>query len=184
MTESPPVTESSPESPRVAPTGVTAATLEESSALLRARLAALAASPTPEAHLDVAAAYASYHVHDRAFDYLTAGLARYPKHAGLHDAVARLWRDWGLPDLALRHAHLAVRYAPDSAATLTTLGSVLWALDVHDDAARAFERAFALEPTARYARHNWCTAVAALGRPQPFACDVPYAEQVPGKTTR
>lgn len=150
---------------------VVAATLEATSPLLRARLAALAASPTPDAHLDVAAAYASFGIHDRAFDYLAAGLARYPQHAGLHEAAARLWRDWGLPEQALRHAHLAARYAPDSAAAASTLGTVLWALDARIDATAAFARAFALEPAAPWARTNWCTAVVALGRPRPFACD-------------
>ena len=168
-----PVTVAAP--PRPAATVVTATTLESTSPLLRTRLAALAASPTPEAHLDVADAYARYRVHDRAYDHLAAGLVRYPHHVGLHDAVARLWRDWGLPERALRHAHLAVRYGPDSAAAHTTLGSVLWALASRDEAAQQFARAFALAPSAAYTRRNWCTAVEALGRPRPFACDVPYA---------
>ncbi len=167
-----------PPSPPPARTTVTAATLEATSPLLRARLDALAASPTPEAHLDAAAAYMSYGIHDRAYDHLAAGLALHPAHAGLHEAVARLWRDWGLPERALRHAHLAARYAPDSAAAQTVLGSVLWALDARDDATHAFARAFALEPGAAWARHNWCTAVAARGERRPFACDTPYARPV------
>jgi tetratricopeptide (TPR) repeat protein len=167
-----------PASPPAARTSVAATTLEATSPVLRARLDALAASPTPEAHLDVAAAYAGYGVHDRAYDHLAAGLVLHPTHAGLHEAVARLWRDWGLPDRALRHAHLAVRYAPESAAAQTVLGSVLWALDARDDATRAFARAFALEPAAAWARHNWCTAVAARGDRRPFACDTPYAKTV------
>lgn len=152
-------------------TATFAATLETTSPLLRTRLAALAAAPTPDAHLDVAAAYASFGIHDRAFDYLAAGLARHPQHAGLHEATARLWRDWGLPDRALRHAYLAVRHAPDSAAAASTLGTVLWALGARADATAAFARALALEPVAPWARANWCTAVLALGRPRPFSCD-------------
>lgn len=167
-----------PPSPAPARTTVTAATLEATSPLLRARLDALAASPTPEAHLAVADVYTSYGIHDRAYDHLAAGLALHPTHAGLHEAVARLWRDWGLPERALRHAHLAARYAPASAAAQTVLGSVLWALDARDDATRAFARAFALEPGAAWARHNWCTAVAARGERRPFACDTPYARPV------
>ena len=163
-----------PPAPRPAPPPLVAArTLEASSPQLQARLAALAASPTPEAHLEVATTYAAYGVHDRAFDYLTAGLVRHPRHPGLHEAVARLWRDWGLPERAVRHAHLAVRYAPESPAALTTLGSVLWVLTFREEATRAFERAFALDGAAAYTRRNWCTAVQALGRPQPFACDTP-----------
>lgn len=155
---------------------VAAATLESISPLLRSRLAALAASPTPEAHLDVAAAYGAYGVHDRAYDHLAAGLVLHPRHAGLHEAVARLWRDWGLSERGLRHAHLAVHYAPASPAAHTTLGTVLWALDKRDLALEAFARAADLAPPASYARKNWCTALRELGRPRPFACDVPYAD--------
>lgn len=176
----PPVQERAP----AGPTSVAAATLEATSPLLRARLDALAASPTPEAHLAVAAAYTSYGIHDRAYDYLAKGLVLRPTHAGLHTAVARLWRDWGLYERALRHAHLAVHYAPDSAAAQTVLGSVLWAIDARDDATRAFARAFALEPAATWARHNWCTAVAARGDRRPFACDTPYAKPAPAVGVR
>lgn len=172
-----PVTPAPPSaSPPATRTSVTAVTLEATSPLLRARLDALAASPTPQAHLDVALAYVSYGIHDRSYDYLAAGLVLHPTHAGLHEAAARLWRDWGLPEQALRHAHLAARYAPDSAAAQSVLGSVLWALDARDDATRAFARAFALEPAAAWARYNWCTAVAARGERRPFACDTPYAK--------
>lgn len=173
-----------PERAAAGPAPVAAATLEATSPLLRARLDALAASPTPEAHLAVAAAYASYGIHDRAYDYLAAGLVLRPTHAGLHAAVARLWRDWGRHERALRHAHLAVRYAPDSAAAQTVLGSVLWAIDARDDATRAFARAFALEPAAPWARHNWCTALAARGERRPFACDTPYATPAPAAGAR
>lgn len=162
-----------------------AQTLEATSPRLRARLVALAVSPTPEAHLDLAAAYADYGVHDRAYDYLAAGLILHPRHAGLHEAVGRLWRDWGLPERALRHAHLAVRYAPRSPRALTTLGSILWELASREEATRAFARAFALDPTATYTRRNWCTAVHELGRPRPFACDDPYeARSVPREPPR
>ena len=164
-----------PDRPPAARTSVTAATLEATSPLLRARLDALAASPTADAHRAVAAAYTSYGIHDRAYDYLAAGLRLHSTDAGLHEAVARLWRDWGLPERALRHAHLAARYAPESAAAQTVLGSVLWAVDARDDATRAFARAFALEPAASWTRANWCTAVAARGDRRPFACDTPYA---------
>lgn len=173
----PPAPAAIPERPAAAArTSVTAATLEAMSPLLRARLDALAASPTQDAHRAVAAAYASYGIHDRAYDYLAAGLRLHPTDAGLHEAVARLWRDWGLPERALRHAHLAARYAPSSAAAQTVLGSVLWPLGARDDATRAFARAFALDPAATWTRHNWCTAVAAGGNRRPFSCDTPYAK--------
>ncbi|MEZ5292665.1 MAG: hypothetical protein R2745_16405 [Vicinamibacterales bacterium] len=130
-------------------------------------MAALAAHPTPGAFIDVAAAYRGYGVDDRAFDYLQRGLAAFPRDSSLHDALARHWRDWGFPDRALRHAHLAVWYAPDSAAALTTLGTVLWALSDRVDAADAFEHAFDRAPDADYTRYNRCVARRDLGRPAP-----------------
>jgi len=148
-----------------------APTLEETSPVLRARLAALAATPTAQAHLDVATAYRSLHVHDRAFDYLELGLSRYHLDPALHDAVARLWRDWGMPDRALRHAHLAVRHAPGWAPAFTTLGTVLWVLEAREDAVDAFTRAFELAPESGWARTNYCRATVAVGRARPFRCD-------------
>jgi Flp pilus assembly protein TadD len=149
------------------------ATLEGTSPLLRERLAALAAAPSVDGYLAVASAYRTYGVHDRAFDYLIDGLGRYPRQAALHDAVARMWRDWGLPDRALRHAHLAARYAPASAETHNTLGTVLWALSAREAAAHAFARAVALDAGAAYALHNLCLAAAALGHVLPPACPAP-----------
>ncbi len=145
-------------------------TLEAMSPRLREALAALGASPSVAGFLAVAAAYRTHGVDDRAFDYLAEGLTRFPRAAPLHDAVARTWRDWGLADRALRHAHLAVRYAPASAATHNTLGTVLWALADRDAAAREFAAAVALDPTADYARLNLCQAASALGHPRSQAC--------------
>lgn len=146
-------------------------TLEATSPRLRDALAALDAAPSIPGYLAVAAAYRAHAVDDRAFDYLAEGLARYPRAAALHDATARMWRDWGLPDRALRHAHLAVRYAPAVAANHNTLGTVLWALDEHEGAAAAFAAAVKLDPAAGYALDNVCLAARDLGRPRPFSCD-------------
>ncbi len=121
-------------------------------------------------YLAVAAAYRAHGVDDRAFDYLTAGLTRFPRESALHDAAARMWRDWELPDRALRHAHLAVRYAPGSAAHHNTLGTVLWALSHRHAAAREFSTALRLDPAADYARQNLCLAASVLGRPRPASC--------------
>lgn len=155
------------------------ATLEATSPLLRERLAALGAAPSVEGYLAVASAYRAHSVYDRAFDYLTEGLQRYPREAPLHDATARMWRDWGFPDRALRHAHLAVRYAPASAETHNTLGTVLWALSARAAAAGAFAEAVALDPGAAYAADNLCLALAALGRALPPACAGPRAASGP-----
>ena len=146
------------------------ATLESTSPVLREQLARLGAAPSIEGYLAVASTYQGHGVHDRAFDYLAEGLVRYPRAAALHEAIARMWRDWGLPDRALRHAHLAVRYAPTSAPTHNTLGTVLWALSAREAAARAFADAVALDADATYAADNMCQAEAALGHPMRASC--------------
>lgn len=139
-----------------------AATLEATSPLLRERLSALALAPSPRTYLEAAAAYRHYFIHDRAFDLIRQGLQAFPHDGALHAAAAAAWRDWGLPDRGLRDAHLAVRYAPESAPAHTTLGTVLWALGAGRAALQAFERAATLAPDAAYARHNRCIAARAL----------------------
>jgi Flp pilus assembly protein TadD len=166
--------------PRAASLGTT---LENTSPTLRARLAALAARGDAAAYLEVAAAYRAHGVDDRGFDYLLEGLTHYPTHPALHEAAARQWRDWGLLDRALRHAHLAVHYGPRSAAAHTTLGTVLWGVGARDDAAAAFARAAELAPHAAYAQHNRCVAERALGRSLSTPCPPPRgtAAEVPGR---
>lgn len=154
-------------------------TLESTSPVLRARLAALAAKPSAEHYMDVAAAYQTHGVDDRAFDYLSEALTRYPRHHALHEAVARMWRNWGLPDHALRHAHLAARYGPASAQARNTLGTVLWALGQPEAAARAFSEALALDGKAAYALYNLCIVTEALHQPPPAACLARPASEAP-----
>ena len=43
-------------------------------------------------------------------------------------AWRRVWRDWGLPALALGDAHRAIYYAPQSASARNTYGTVMQAL--------------------------------------------------------
>ena len=45
--------------------------------------------------------------------------------AGAFEGLARLWRDWGSPELALGDAHRAIHCRPDSASAYNTLGTVL-----------------------------------------------------------
>lgn len=145
-------------------------TIESVTPALQAKLDVLAATRTAAASLDVAAAYRALGIPDRAFDYLVEGLKAHPRHGGLHEAIARQWQAWGLPDRGLRDAHLAVRYAPRSPAAQTTLGRILWDLGRYDDAAAAFTTAARLAPAAAYARHNHCAAERALGRTAPDDC--------------
>ena len=138
-------------------------TLEASSPRLQRALAALAAAPSSARYLDVARAYVSAGVRDRAFDYLAEGLRHDGDDAGLHDGMARLWRDWGFPDRALPEASAAVYHAPRSAEARNTLGTILWALTLRDEAVSAFEAAVALDSSAAYAWRNLCTTALAAG---------------------
>jgi len=73
-----------------------------------------------------------------------------------YDARARIWRDWGFPQLGMPDADRAIYYAPRSAAAQNTQGTLLAALGRFDEAQRAFEKAIALDPEASFARTNLC----------------------------
>ena len=139
-------------------------TLESSSPALVRALAALAATPTSAHYLDVAAAYVQAGVHDRAYDHIIEGLRRDKSDVALHDALARVWRDWGFPERALSASHTAVYYGPRSPEAWNTLGTVLWNLGQHDQARQAFTGAVALDAEAGYAWRNLCTATLTAGR--------------------
>jgi Flp pilus assembly protein TadD len=138
-------------------------TLEATSPALQRALLALSLQPSARHYLQVATAYTSAGVADRAFDYLEAGLKQHPSAAALHDAVARLWRDWGFPGRGLAAAHRAVFHAPRSAEARNTLGTVLWVLGKRVDARHAFAVATELDPGAWYAWHNLCASSMADG---------------------
>ncbi len=138
--------------------------LEASSPTLQGALSALALAPTSENYLHVATSYSAAGVQDKAFDYLTEGLTRDQHSAALHDALARVWRDWGFPDRALSASAQAVYHAPRSAEARNTLGTALWALGQRDEARGAFEAAIALDARAWYAWRNLCELALAAGR--------------------
>jgi Flp pilus assembly protein TadD len=138
--------------------------LEATSPRLQRALHALALAQTTENYLATARAYVAEGVRDRAYDYLAAGLERDQRSATLHDATARLWRDWGMHDRALRSAHAAVYFAPRSAEARNTLGTVLWALGQRTEAGQAFTEAADLAPGAWYAWQNLCQVTLTAGR--------------------
>lgn len=145
-------------------------TLEATSPALQRALLALSLQPSAAHYLQVASAYTSAGVGDRAFDYLDAGLRHHPAAAALHDAQARLWRDWGFAERGLAAAHRAVFFAPRSPETRNTLGTVLWALGERAAARRAFAAAAALDPGAWYAWHNLCAASPGVGTDAVRSC--------------
>ena len=135
-----------------------AATLEGSDERLKAALLQLAVAPTAAAHRQVAFEYRRLGVLDHAQEHFAAAVKLDSKDVVSRDGMARIWRDWGFPNLALREARRAVADAPRSAAAANTLGTVLQALGELDEAKRWYWRAVALDANAWYALNNLCYA--------------------------
>jgi tetratricopeptide (TPR) repeat protein len=135
-----------------------APTLESTDPKLRAALLALAAVPGAASHRQVAIEYRRLGVIDAAHEHFTAAVRLQQSDAFSHDALARIWRDWGMPNRGLDEARRAVSYAPKSAAAANTLGTIFQALGEFSEAKRWYNRAAALDPKAWYAMNNLCYA--------------------------
>ena len=133
-----------------------AGTPEEIDPELRDALAALAAARTPAAHRRVGDAYRRLRILDAAYTQYAGAVALDRRDGAAYEGLARIWRDWNAPELALGDAHRAIYYAPESASAYNTFGTVLIALGQTTNARRAFEQALALEPRAAYAWTNLC----------------------------
>jgi tetratricopeptide (TPR) repeat protein len=141
------------------------ATLEASDERLKAALFQVAATPTAEAHRRVAFEYRRLGVLDHAQQHFAMAVKLDAKDAVSHDAMARIWRDWGFPNQALPEARRAVAYAPRSASAANTIGTIYQALGQLDDAKRWYWRAVTLDAAAWYARNNLCYAQILLREP-------------------
>jgi len=133
-----------------------AETLETRDPGIAAELLLLSSAPTAEGHRALGERYRERGVLDAAYRHFNRAIALHPRDAGAHEGLARVWRDWGLPQLALGDAHRATFYAPRSAAVRNTYGTVMQALGRHDDARVAYELASRLDPDAGYAVNNLC----------------------------
>lgn len=131
-------------------------TIEQQDKHLAAALLALSMAPTGERHRLVAERYRTLGVADAAYEHFGRALAMNSQDAAAHDGLARVWRDWGFPHLALGDAYRAVFHAPASAGAHNTLGTVFQALGRQVEARRAYEQAIRLEPRAAYALSNLC----------------------------
>ena len=116
----------------------------------------LAVLPSADNHRRVAAAYMQVGVLDAAYDHFKAALRLHPRDAASFDGLARVWRDWGLPNVALGDAHRAIYYAPSSATVHNTLGTILLKLGQTAAAESAFAAALQRDPEASYALNNLC----------------------------
>jgi len=133
-----------------------APTIEGTDAALGLALRALSASPSPAAHRDVAAEYLRLGITDQAAEHFSAAVALDRRDAASYEQRARLWRDWGFPEAGLGDAYRAAYYAPLSAASQNTLGTLLHRLGHPREARTRYERALALDATAAYALNNLC----------------------------
>jgi tetratricopeptide (TPR) repeat protein len=135
------------------------ATIESTDPALAAALLQLALVRTAEHHRAVADEYRRLSILDAAFDHLSAATRIDPRDAAAYDARARIWRDWGVPQLGLADSARAVFYAPRSAAAHNTRGTLLAAAGMTSEATREFEAALAIDPDATFARTNLCQLV-------------------------
>jgi tetratricopeptide (TPR) repeat protein len=132
----------------------------------------LSVAPTAEAHRLVALEYRRLRVLDHAQEHFAAAVKLDPKDVVSRDGMARIWRDWGFPKMALPEARRAVADAPRSATAANTLGTVFQALGNFDEAKRWYWRAVALDAGAWYALNNLCYAEIMTRQPYAIAmCD-------------
>jgi len=140
------------------------ARVEGSDRQLAAALLFEAIVQSAESHLRVAEEYRRLGILDVAYARLNLALEKEPRLAAAHEAVARVWRDWGFPAKGLGAAYRATYYDPQSASAANTLGTLLDAVGQFDDARRAYERAFEIDPAAGWALGNLCYLELRLGR--------------------
>jgi Flp pilus assembly protein TadD len=137
--------------------------IEAQDPALAGAIAALASSPSGGNHRRVAAEYLRLSIFDAAYDHLTEALKIDPHDSAAYDALARLWRDAGLPGLSLSPSYRAIYFAPQWAEAQNTLGTVLYVLGDLGGARQYFARALARDPGAGYVLNNLCYVSLAEG---------------------
>ncbi len=137
---------------RTSATGATMAEAELSD--LAGALARPGGAASYDREIDVAQAYLRAGILDKAHEHFTAASRLRPRDAAAWDGLARVWRDSGLPGVALGDAYRAVHAAPGSPAVQNTLGTILQLLGRGSDARERFARALELDSGAEYARGN------------------------------
>ena len=123
---------------------------------LAAALRVAAAGPSAENHLRIAQEYLRLGILDTAHTYANRALLQKPRFAEAHEVLAKIWRDWGFPELGIGPASRATYFAPASAAAENTLGTLLDAIGQPAEARRAFARAVMLDARAGWALNNLC----------------------------
>jgi Flp pilus assembly protein TadD len=131
-------------------------TIESRDPALASALLKLKMLPTAANHREVARAYTAAGITDVAYRHYREALQIHPCDSSAYEGLARLWRQWGSPQLALSEAHRAVHCRTGSASAYNTLGTVLVALGQLEQAKAAFETAGRLDERAAFALNNLC----------------------------
>ena len=95
-------------------------TVESTDRALSAALLMVAIAPTAEAHRAVADRYRVLRIPDMAYDHYLRASQIDRTDAAAYEGLARVWRDWGFPQLGVADASRAVYYAPASASAHNT----------------------------------------------------------------
>ena len=138
-------------------------TLETQNPQLAKALLALAMNESATQHRAVAVAYRNAGITDYAFRHYQRAVSLDPCDAAAYDGLARLWRDWGRPDLALGDAYRALYCNGESSEIYNTMGTIMAALGQRVNAQSAFRRAVELKPDAAFALNNLCYLELAAG---------------------
>jgi tetratricopeptide (TPR) repeat protein len=141
-----------------------AETLEARDPALAADLLLVQSAPSAERHRAIGERYRGLGILDAAYRHFNIALALSPRDAATYEGLARVWRDWGLPQVALGDAHRATFFAPQSASARNTYGTIMQALGHAAEANAAYELASRLEPETGYALNNLCYLAFVSGR--------------------
>ena len=143
-------------SKRARPDPTNAETVERWSQDLGSAISRLASEPTVEHEVGLAQAYVRAGILDQAYEHFARAARLDARESAAWEGLARIWRDWGFPDIGLGNAHRAVWAVPLSPSAHNTLGTILQNLGKGREARAQFAQAFALDPTAAYAHNNMC----------------------------
>lgn len=141
-----------------------ASTIEGSDQRLAGALLVEKILPTAENQLRVAQEYRRLRILDSAHERLERALRQQPRLSAAHEEMARVWRDWGFPDMALGFAYRAVYFDPATPSARNTLGTVLDALGLVEEARQAYAAAVDRDPEAGWALNNLCSLEFRMGR--------------------
>ena len=136
---------------KAAPKNSLLPTIESSNPELARALLLLAMHESAENHRLAASAYRKAGVLDFAYRHFQRAVVLEPCDGVSYDGMARLWRDWGMPDLALSDVHRALNCTEKSAEIYNTLGTILESLGQPRSAERAYRSAVGAQP-ARHVR--------------------------------